>query len=99
VELLGKAQECNMCQLCNVHACADLEKELGPAAFVKGFRYLRDVRDGDISRIELLKEQLPVHYSLEKANLCPRDISPGDKIAWIKKQKGSTTHLNSKSKK
>jgi succinate dehydrogenase/fumarate reductase iron-sulfur protein len=87
VEWLGKAQECNMCQLCNVNAYADLSKEIGPAAFVKGFRYLRDVRDGDVSRAELLKTHLPVHYPLEMANLCPRDILPGEKIEWIKKQK------------
>ncbi len=86
-ELLGRAQECNLCQLCNANAKVDLEKELGPAAFVKGYRYARDMRDGDVSRVEMLKTHLPVHYSLEKANLCPRDILPGEKIEWIKKQK------------
>ncbi len=98
VELLENAQECNMCQLCNVNAGADLSKELGPAAFVKGYRYLRDVRDGNITRMELLKTHLPVHYSLEKANLCPRDILPGEKIEWIKKQKSVQGLHQAKSK-
>lgn len=87
VELLGKTQNCHMCQLCNISANADLDKELGPAAFAKGYRYARDMRDGDVSRIEMLQSHLPIHYSTKEANYCPRDIAPGEKIEWIKKQK------------
>ncbi|QQR92910.1 MAG: hypothetical protein IPJ89_01535 [Candidatus Iainarchaeum archaeon] len=87
LERLDRAPNCHMCQLCNTAARTDLEKELGPAAFVKGYRYARDMRDGDVTRIKLLQSHFPVHYALKSANLCPRDIMPGEKMEWIKKQK------------
>lgn len=86
VAALGNSQQCILCGLCNANANASVKPELGPAAFVKGFRYANDIRDGDAARPTALATHLPVHYSLEKANWCPRDIFPGDKIREIREK-------------
>ena len=90
IDALGNAPHCLLCGICNasagVHA-GENGNVLGPAAFVKGYRYWKDSRDGDVSRVERMKEFLPVPYSLEKANTCPRDIFPGKKIEALIKEK------------
>ncbi len=80
VKKLGNAQQCILCGLCNANADSSLRGEIGPAALVKAYRYANEMRDGDTKRLSALSPHLHVHYSLEKANLCPRDIAPGDKI-------------------
>lgn len=86
VQKLGKSQQCIMCGICNAASGWEKTGELGPAAFVKGFHYAADARDGDVSRVKEMQKFLPVHYSLSQANECPRDIRPGDKIKWVKNQ-------------
>ncbi len=90
VNQLGNSQQCIMCGLCNSHSAWEKSGELGPASFVKGFRYAWDIRDGDTKRMAQLETFLPVHYSLEKANLCPRGIFPGDKIREIREKASKT---------
>ncbi len=80
VAKLGNAQQCILCGLCNANTDSSSRGEMGPAAFVKAYRYANDIRDGDAKRLPLISKHFPLHYSLEKANLCPRDIAPGDKI-------------------
>lgn len=85
VKKLARTQECILCGLCNAnvsttHDHAKNANEIGPAAWVKAYRYLNDLRDGDPRRAAEYARMLPVHYSLEKANWCPRNISPGDRI-------------------
>ncbi len=84
VAALKSAQQCILCGLCNAHASSSSTRELGPAAWVKAYRYMKDMRDGDVQRVSHLSVYLPVRYSLEKANLCPRNIFPGDKIKEIR---------------
>ena len=89
VEALGNAQQCILCGICNAnaHAPTHSSSEWGPAAMVKGYRYWKDIRDGDITRVREMKRHIVPSYSLEKANLCPRDIFPGKKIEAIMKEK------------
>lgn len=87
VAKLGNAQQCIACGICNASASSSSGGECTPFAFVKGFRYASDIRDGDSKRWETLSKRLPVHYSLSKANACPRDIYPGDKIQFIQHMK------------
>ena len=77
---LGNAQQCILCGLCNANADSSSRAEIGPAAFVKAYRYANDLRDGDVKRLSTLSTHFPPHYSLDKANLCPRNIAPGDKL-------------------
>lgn len=93
VQKLGNSPQCILCGLCNASAESSKTGEMGPAAFVKGFRYASDIRDGDAQRWNTLSSRLPVHYSLEKANLCPRDLYPGDKIKFVRSmQSNSKAH-------
>jgi len=80
VQKLGNAHQCILCGICNAHAESQKTGELGPAAMVKAYRYRMDVRDANTQRDAVISKQFPVHYSLEKANACPRSIFPGDKI-------------------
>ncbi len=97
VSAMKDAPQCILCGICNAHTESSKLGELGPAAFVKAYRYTFDSRDGDSSRILALASSLPVHYSLEKANLCPRNIFPGDKISEMRDiQKAKKAKENSR---
>jgi succinate dehydrogenase / fumarate reductase iron-sulfur subunit len=88
IEKLGHSHQCILCGICNANVKSENWNELGPAAFVKGFRYYADSRDSKpMERLKTLQSFLLVHYSLSKADLCPRDIAPGEKIAFLGKQK------------
>ncbi len=80
VEKLGKTPQCILCGICNANAESNIKGELGPAALVRAYRHICDIRDGNVSRLEGISPHLLVHYDLDKANICPRDIKPGDKI-------------------
>lgn len=84
VKKLGNTFQCMLCGLCNATVESEKKGELGPAAFVKAYRYLHDARDATSTRWNDAARNLPVHYSLEKANACPRNIFPGDKIREIR---------------
>ena len=97
VKKLSRTQECILCGLCNANVSSVQTNgknagEIGPAAWVKAYRYTFDMRDGDTRRVEGYSTMLPVHYSLEKANWCPRNIAPGDRIremSALQKEKNS----------
>ncbi|MDZ4256713.1 MAG: 2Fe-2S iron-sulfur cluster-binding protein [archaeon] len=83
IRQLGDAHQCTLCGIC--HASAEVWKTggLSPAAFVKAHQYAVDARDGDATRVAIIKKHLPVPYSLEKADECPRTLHPGQKIKWF----------------
>ena len=100
VKKLGNAQQCILCGLCNANADSSSRGEIGPAAMVKAYRYANDLRDGDAKRLSVLSTHLPVHYSLEKANLCPRDLVPGVKIKEMREiQKARDANVNVRKRK
>ncbi len=84
VQKLGNAHQCILCGVCNANVESQKTGELGPAAMVKAYRYRMDVRDANTQRHSLISKQFPIHYSLEKANACPRSIFPGDKIKELR---------------
>lgn len=84
VQKMGKSPQCILCGICDANAGSARIGELGPSAFTKAYRYTHDSRDADIARTTRLGEVLPVHYSLSKANECPRDIRPGDLIQQMR---------------
>mgnify|MGYP001592542202 CR=1 FL=1 len=88
VRALGKTPLCMLCGLCNAHVESEKKGELGPAALVKAYRYVHDARDGNAFRLGELSPKLNVHYSLDQANLCPRDIQPGKRIGELRQESG-----------
>lgn len=99
VKKMGNTPQCILCGICNASSESSKTGEMGPAAFVKAYRYMNDVRDGDTNRLNALQSRLPVHYSLSKANECPRDISPGDKIHELRQNMQKNQMKSDKSKK
>ncbi len=86
VQKMGKAPQCIPGGICDANAGSARIGELGPTAFVKAYRYIHDLRDADTTRTSARGEVLPVHYSLYKANECPRDIRPGDLIQQLRQE-------------
>jgi succinate dehydrogenase / fumarate reductase iron-sulfur subunit len=80
VKKMGNTPQCILCGICDARVESSQKGEMGPASFVKAYRYIHDIRDGNMERPSVLCENLPVHYSLSLANECPRDIRPGDII-------------------
>lgn len=100
VQKLGNAQQCILCGLCNASAESSSRGELGPAAFVKAYRYVNDMRDANTKRASEISSNLPVHYSLDNANVCPRNIFPGDKIREMREiQKARHPSVNERKRK
>jgi succinate dehydrogenase / fumarate reductase iron-sulfur subunit len=86
VQKMGKSPQCILCGICDANAGSTRIGELGPSTFVKAYRYAHDLRDADNARLSTLRAYLPVHYSLSKANECPRDIRPGDLIQQMRQE-------------
>ena len=89
VDKLEKAHECIYCGSC-VADCSVTGKEknfLGPAAFVKGYRFIVDPRD------KLMKKRLSIYvdnglwncaHAYECVDACPKNIDPSEKIAKLR---------------
>lgn len=98
VQAMKKTPQCMLCGLCNANTDSEAKGEWGPAALVRAYRYVHDARDGNAFRLGEIAPQLNVHYSLDKANLCPRDIEPGKRINELHEEAGQTLKKEKKGK-
>ena len=80
VQKMGKTPQCILCGICDASAENQKKGDIGPSAFVKAYRYIHDIRDGNRGRLASLRGAFPISYSLSAANECPREIGPGDRI-------------------
>ncbi len=89
-EELLEADYCIQCGACH-YACPVVELNdqfMGPAAFVKAYRFEADVRDdAHIERLEVINEENQGVWDCVKcfecAEVCPKDINPIEKITKL----------------
>ena len=89
-EQLLEADYCIQCGLCH-YSCPVVdvnEHYIGPAAFVKAYRFEADVRDdAHIERLETINEQDAGVWDcvkcMECAEVCPKEINPIEKITKL----------------
>lgn len=97
VKRLGFSHACTLCGLCDSHTRSTSEK-INPAAFVKAYRYIHDVRDGNTQRLSSLSSYFsssalaPVS---ESDSICPENISPREKMIELHSTLYSTKPFSS----
>ncbi len=89
-EELLEADYCIQCGACH-YSCPVTEineQFIGPAAFVKAYRFEADVRDdAHIERLDVVNEEVQGVWDcvkcMECAEVCPKDINPIEKITKL----------------
>lgn len=87
---IDSAADCILCGCCHsdCDAARTDEKFIGPAAFVKAFRFVEDPRDAaKKERLKNLVENSGLWscvHAMECAQACPKNINPTDKIAKLR---------------
>jgi succinate dehydrogenase / fumarate reductase iron-sulfur subunit len=90
VEKLEDADFCIQCGLCH-YSCPAIETNelyIGPAAFVKAYRFSADIRDkAQDERLNIINEEHQGVWDCVKcfecAEVCPKEINPIDKITKL----------------
>lgn len=92
-EQLLEADYCIQCGLCH-YSCPVVEINedyIGPAAFVKAYRFEADVRDvAHVERLDIINEEKSGVWDcvkcMECAEVCPKEINPIEKITKLHNQ-------------